>query len=336
MTSPPPSKSSVPVVITGTGRYNPAYVLTNEELERRVDTSDEWIRTRTGIKERRIAAAGEHNSDLATKAAQAAMDQAKVKASEVDLIICGTVTGDMAFPATSCLVQKNLGAHQATAFDLGAACTGFIYGLEIGKQLLQGGGYKTAVVIGSERISSVVDWTDRNTCVLFGDGAGAAVLTQREGEGGGILVTDTGSDGRFAHILNQPGGGTRTPITADNVNDRLATLKMSGKEVFRQAVGTMSTSCQKAMTRLGITIDDITLVIPHQANIRIIEAVGEKLSAPPEKVFKNVDRYGNSGAATVPMALDEAHREGRFKRGDKILLVAFGAGLTWGCTIIEW
>ena len=336
MSSPQSSNAPLPVSILGTGRYNPAYVLTNAELERRVDTSDEWITTRTGIKERRIAAAGEHNSDLATNAARAALEQAKVKPEDVDLIICGTVTGDMPFPATSCLVQKNIGAHHATAFDLGAACTAFIYGLEIGTRLIQSGSYKTAVVIGSERISSVVDWTDRNTCVLFGDGAGAAVLQQKAGLGRGILATDTGSDGRFAHILTQPGGGTRTPITAENVNDRLATLKMSGKEVFKQAVAAMVSSCHKAMKKAGVTIEDITMVIPHQANIRIIEAVGEKLKASPEKVFKNVQRYGNSGAATVAMALDEAHREGCFKRGDKILLVAFGSGLTWGCTIIEW
>jgi 3-oxoacyl-[acyl-carrier-protein] synthase III len=335
MSSHQPSKSG-PVIVIGTGRYNPTHVLTNAELERRVDTSDEWITTRTGIKERRIAAPGEHNSDMATKAAMAAMEQAKIKPADVDLIICGTVTGDMPFPATSCLVQKNLGAFQSTAFDLGAACTGFIYGLEIARQLIHGGNYHTAVVIGSERISSVTDWTDRNTCVLFGDGAGAAVLQRRAGTSRGILATDTGSDGRYAHILHQPGGGTRIPITTANVNDRLATLQMSGKEVFKQAVSSMTTSCQIAMEKAGVTIDDIALVIPHQANYRIIDAVGEKLKAPPERVYKNVQRYGNTGAAAVAMALDEAHREGRFKRGDKILLVAFGAGLTWGSTVIEW
>ncbi len=335
MSSHQPSKTA-PVIIIGTGRYNPAHVLTNAELERRVDTSDEWITTRTGIKERRIAAPGEHNSDMATKAALAAMEQAKVKAADVDLIICGTVTGDMPFPATSCLVQKNLGAFHSTAFDVGAACTGFLYGMEIGRQLIHGGNYKTAVVIGSERISSVTDWTDRNTCVLFGDGAGAVVLQRRDGTSRGILATDTGSDGRYAHILHQVGGGTRVPITTANVNDKLATLKMSGKEVFKQAVSAMSNSCQIAMEKAGVTIEDIALVIPHQANYRIIDAVGEKLKAPPERVYKNVQRYGNTGAAAVAMALDEAHREGRFKRGDKILLVAFGAGLTWGSTVIEW
>ncbi len=336
--SSPPAFDSTGVAVLGTGSYHPEYVLTNEEMARRVDTSDEWIVSRTGIKERRIAAPGEQNSDMATHAARAALEQAGLKPTDVDLIICGTVTGDMPFPATACLVQRNLGAENATAFDIGAACTAFIFALEMAKLLINGGGYTTALVIGSEKLSAVTDWTDRNTCVLFGDGAGAAVLRKGSGNGfgRGVLSSDTGTDGRYAHILNQPGGGTAVPITAENVGQRLATLKMAGREVFKQAIGAMVNSCKKALAKANVTIDEIALVIPHQANIRIIEAVGEKLKVPREKVFSNVHKFGNSGAAAVAMALDEAHREGRFKRGDKILLVAFGAGLTWGCAVVEW
>ncbi len=331
---PAPDQSAV--TILGTGSYKPEYVLTNAELEKSVDTTDEWITSRTGIKERRIAARNEQNSDMATKAALAAMEQSAVTASEIDLIICGTVTADMLFPSAACLVQRNIGAHSATAFDVGAACTGFITGLEIAKHLLIGGDFRTALVIGSEKISAVVDWTDRNTCVLFGDGAGAAILRITTGRGRGIIAIDSGSDGRFAHILNQPGGGSAVPITSENVNDRLATLKMSGKEVFKQAVIAMTGSCHKALAKAGLTIADVKLIIPHQANIRIINAIGEKLKAPADKVFVNLVRLGNSGAAAVAMALDDANRSGRFQRGDKILIVAFGAGLIWGCAVVEW
>ncbi len=325
--------------VLGTGRYNPERVLTNAELATMVDTSDEWITTRTGMKERRIAAEHEHTSVLGANAARAALEQAGVDASEVDLIICATVTGDMVFPATACFIQELLGARKATAFDLAAACTGFIYGLEVASQLLEGGVHRYALVIGAEKIGSVTDWTDRNTCVLFGDGAGAVLLGQpREGQvaGPGVLASASGTDGSLAHILNIPVGGTRTPLTPENYGKNLHKLQMSGKEVYRQAVGNMVAACQDAMRKAGLGPGDIKLIVPHQANLRIIDGVAERLKIPTEKVFINVQRYGNTGAAAVAMALDEAHREGRFGRGDKILLVAFGAGLTWGATVIEW
>ncbi len=310
-------------------------MLTNADLEKMVETSDEWITTRTGIRERRIAAEGEATSDLAVEAARRAMESAGVTAAEIDLIIVATITPDMMFPSTACLVQHKLGAVRAAAFDIEAACSGFVYALDIASHFVQSHTYDTVLVIGAEKMSSVVDWTDRNTCVLFGDGAGAAVLQNRP-QAHGLLTTCLGSDGGKAGLLELPGGGSACPSTADSVSRRMHYLRMDGKETFKNAVNAMVSAANEAMERCGLTIDQIRCVIPHQANQRILTAVGERLGAGPDQVFVNVDRYGNTSAASVGIALDEAVRSGRIRRGDLVLLVVFGAGLTWGAAVIEW
>jgi 3-oxoacyl-[acyl-carrier-protein] synthase-3 len=321
--------------IVGIGSYLPERVLTNADLERIVDTTDEWITSRTGIRERRMAAEGEHTSTMATAAARIALERAGVAAGDLDLIIVATITPDMPFPATACLVQEELGAAKAAAFDLEAACTGFLYALEIGRQFIESGTHKNVLIIGAEKLSSIIDWKDRNTCVLFGDGAGAAVLRRREGARG-VLATRLGSDGGKADALAMPGGGCRQPATVDSVNERIHFLKMEGKEVFKNAVNAMTAAAQEVLERSGLGIGDIRCIIPHQANQRIISAVGDRLGATEGQVFVNLQKYGNTSAASVAIALDEAVREGKIERGDKILLVAFGAGLTWGATVLEW
>ncbi len=323
------------VHIVGTGSYVPTRVLTNADLEKLVDTTNEWIITRSGIRERRIAADNECTSDMAVKAAHRALEQAGVNAAEVDLIICATITPDMPFPATACLIQQKLGAVRAAAFDMEAACSGFLYGLEIGQQFITSGTYDTVLVIGAEKLSAIVDWEDRSTCVLFGDGAGAAVLRSR-GEEHGILTTCMGADGSQADILMMPAGGARFPASKESVGGKMHHLKMSGKEVFKHAVVAMQTAAEEALRKCNLTINDIKCVIPHQANIRILEAIAERLGAPMEKVYVNLDRYGNVSAASVAIALDEAARQGRFQRGDLILLIVFGSGLTWASCVIQW
>jgi 3-oxoacyl-[acyl-carrier-protein] synthase-3 len=321
--------------ISGVGAYVPAKILTNADLAKMVDTSDEWITTRTGIKERHIAAENEFTSDLGTEAARRAMKMAGVTADQIDLIIVATITPDMPFPSTACLVQHKLGAKRAAAFDLEAACSGFIYALEIGQQFIMSRTYETVLVIGAEKLSSITDWTDRNTCVLFGDGAGAAILQNREGAHG-LLTAVMGADGSKADLLFMPGGGSRCPATVDSLNARQHFLRMEGKETFKNAVQAMQTAAEEALRRCEITVSQIKLIIPHQANRRIIDAVGERLGAKPEQLFVNVDKYGNTSAASVGIALDEAVSTGRVQRGDLILLVVFGAGLTWGAAVIEW
>lgn len=321
--------------IAGVGAYVPERILTNTELESMVETSDEWIRTRTGIRERRIAAENETTSDMAANAGRRAMEQAGVKADQVDLIIVATVTPDMPFPATACLVQEKLGAFGAAAFDIEAACSGFIYALEVGQQFIMSRTYDTVLVIGAEKLSTITDWQDRNTCVLFGDGAGAVVLQNREGAHG-LLTACMGADGRKSGLLEVPGGGSRHPATPASIDSRLHFIRMDGKETFKNAVTAMLTAAQESLRRCRIQIEDIACIIPHQANLRIIKAVGERLGAPPERVFVNVDKYGNTSAASVAIALDEAVRMGRIHRGDLILLVVFGGGLTWGAAVIEW
>jgi 3-oxoacyl-[acyl-carrier-protein] synthase-3 len=321
--------------ITGVGSYLPEKVLTNAELERMVETSDDWITTRTGIKERRIAAADESTSDLAAKAAVKAMKMAGVTADQLDLIIVASITPDMPFPNTACLVQQKIGAKRIPAFDIEAACSGFIYALEIGQQFIMSRTYETVLVIGAEKLSSITNWNDRNTCVLFGDGAGAAVLQHRPGSHG-LLTAVMGSDGSKANLLSMPAGGSRQPATVQTVTDKLHYLRMDGKETFKNAVQAMCGAAQEALKRCELDISRIKCVIPHQANLRIIDAVADRLGAKPEQIFINLHKYGNTSAASVAIAMDEAVRSGKVVHGDLILLVVFGAGLTWGAAVIEW
>jgi 3-oxoacyl-[acyl-carrier-protein] synthase-3 len=323
------------VSIIGTGSYVPEKVLTNADLSAMVDTSDEWITTRTGIKERRIAAKDENTSDMASKAALKAVEQANISPTEINLIIVATATPDMLFPATACFVQKKIGATNAACLDISAACAGFLFGIEIAQQFITSHTHDTVLVIGAEKLTSITNWTDRNTCVLFGDGAGAAILRHRGGSHG-VISTHIGSDGQFTDILFMPGGGSRCPITAENVGLNLNTIHMSGKEVYKQAVIAMMNAAKKALELAGLSIKDIACVIPHQANLRIIEAIADRLGIPLEKFYVNLDKYGNTSAAAVAIALDEANRSGRIKPGDYVLMVVFGGGLTWASTVIEW
>ncbi len=321
--------------ISGVGSYVPSRIITNADLEEIVETSDEWITSRTGIKARRVAGADEFTSDLAAHAAVRAMKKAGVKADQIDLIIVATITPDMPFPSTACLVQQKIGAHRAAAFDIEAACSGFIYALEIGQQFIMSRTYNTVLVIGAEKLSSIVDWTDRNTCVLFGDGAGAAILQNRP-NAHGLLTACMGADGQKADLLSMPGGGSRCPASTESVAAGLHYLRMDGKETFRNAVQAMNTAAHESLRRCELDISQIKCIIPHQANRRIIDAVSERLGARPDQVFVNLDKYGNTSAASVAIALDEAVELRNIQRGDLILLVVFGAGLTWGAAVIEW
>jgi len=321
--------------ITGTGSSVPEKVLTNFDLEKMVDTTDEWIVTRTGIRERRIAAEGEYTSTFATIAAERALEAAGVKAEEIDLIVVGTLTPDFPFPATACIVQQAIKATNAFCFDLSAACSGFIYALATAEKFMVSGQVKKALVIGAEVLSRIVDWNDRNTCLLFGDGAGAVVLEAVEGESG-ILSTHMHSDGNYWDILYQKGAGSRNPATQKNLDDGLVYLTMQGNEVFKLAVRAMGEVAQEALEANGLTADDVKLFIPHQANQRIVDSVGKRLGITGERVYVNLDRYGNTSAASIPIALDEAVRAGRLEEGDILLLDAFGGGLTWGSALVRW
>jgi 3-oxoacyl-[acyl-carrier-protein] synthase-3 len=321
--------------ISAVGAYVPERIVTNADLEKMVETSDEWITTRTGIKERRMAAEGEYTSDLATKAAISAMERAGVTAEQIDLIIVATITPDMPFPSTACLVQSKLGAKNAAAFDLEAACSGFIYAMEVGQQFIMSRTYNTVLIIGAEKLSSIIDWKDRNTCVLFGDGAGAVILQNRPNSHG-LLTACMGADGNKANLLSMPGGGSKHPATQASLDGRLHYLRMDGKETFKNAVNAMYTAASEALRRCELDITQIKCIIPHQANQRIIDAVGDRLDAKPEQLFVNLHKYGNTSAASVAIALDEAVTSGRVQRGDLVLLLAFGAGLTWGAAVIEW
>lgn len=323
--------------IIGTGSAVPQKILTNEDLEQIVDTSDEWITRRTGIKERRISTkdANESTTDLGTQAAQAALSAAGVSSDQIDTIIVATVTADRLFPSAACMVQKELGAHNAAAYDLSAGCSGFIYGLDNAKNSICSGSAKTILVIGAERLSSIVDWQDRGTCVLLGDGAGAVVLRQ-DPEVGGILSTHIKSDGRFWDFLYSSNGNASQHQMLMEVDFKPFSLKMEGNRLFKQAVGSMANIGQEALAANGLTQEDIKLVIPHQANLRILQAVSEKLKLPMEKVFTNLHKYGNTSSASIPIALDEAYRGGQIERGDHILFLSFGAGLTWGAAVIKW
>lgn len=321
-------------MILGTGRSVPDRILTNADLERMVDTTDHWIMERTGIRERRIVEPGTALSSLAGAAARAALADAGVAAGEIDLIILGSVTGDMKFPATACIVQDLIGAKHAVAFDLSAACSGFIYSLQVASALMATMGYRRALVIGGEILSSMVNWRDRDTCVLFGDGAGAVVLGPAEG-GKGILHTCLGSDGAFVNLLYNPGCGSVNPPTPENVAQNLHTIHMAGREVFRHAVTAMANSMQQVLQETGIKAEELDLLIPHQANLRIIEALAKRFNIASDKVYVNVDRYGNTSAASIPIAIDEARRSGRIAPGDLVGLVTFGAGLTWASALVR-
>jgi 3-oxoacyl-[acyl-carrier-protein] synthase-3 len=321
--------------VIGTGAYLPDRRLTNQELERTVETSDRWIVERTGIRERRIAAPDEATSDLATAAGRQALAAAGVPTSSVELIIVATATPDMLFPSTACLVQERLGAKQAFAFDLSAACTGFLYALAVADQYIRAGTYRTVLVIGAEVLSRMIDWTDRTTCILFGDGAGAVVV-QAERGARGVLSSHLHSDGALWDLIHIPGGGSRRPPSAETVANRMNFVKMKGSETFRVAVRALEEVAREALAANGLSTDDLALLIPHQANLRILQAVAERLGLPAEKVVINVDRYGNTSAASIPIALDEAVRAGRVRPNDLLLLEAFGAGLTWGAAVVRW
>jgi 3-oxoacyl-[acyl-carrier-protein] synthase-3 len=321
--------------ITGTGSAVPDMIRTNFDLEKMVDTTDEWIVTRTGIRERRIAVDGEYTSTFATRAAERALDMAGVSAAEIDLIIVATISGDFPFPSTACIVQNNLGAKKAAAFDISAACSGFIYGLSIADNAIRGGTARKALVIGAEVLSRIIDWSDRNTCLLFGDGSGAVVIEACESEQG-ILSTHLHSDGSYWELLHQPGCGSRNPAVQKTLDDRNVFLKMQGNEVFKLAVRAMEDAALQALEQNSLTPSDIDIFIPHQANLRIIDAIGKRLGLSSDKVFVNIDHYGNTSAASIPLALDEANRKGLIKAGDIALIDAFGGGLTWGSALVRW
>ncbi len=323
------------VSIVATGAYVPERVMTNADLEQIVDTTDEWIYTRTGIRERRIAAENEATSDMAAAAARKAMHDGGIEPDRIGLIVVATCTPDMAFPSTACFVQKQIGARHAACMDLSAACSGFLYALEVGRQFVSTCGVQTALVIGAEKMSMVMDWSDRTTCVLFGDGAGAAIL-QAKGSSFGVFPGVLGADGTLSNLLSIPGGGSRNPPSQVVLDERMNCLKMAGREVFKHAVTNMAAAAQEALRRCNATIEDVSCIIPHQANARIIQAIGQRIGAPLEKFYLNVDRYGNTSAASVIMALDEASRNGRIQRGDLVLLVVFGGGFTWAATLLEW
>ncbi len=332
--SPTAPSHTKKVGIVGLGFYVPEKVLTNHDLERMVETSDEWIKTRTGIEERRIAERGQGTSDLSAEAAKRAMKSAKVDPSEIDLLIVATSTPDAPLPSTACVLQEKIGTHRAAAFDLAAACAGFLYGLVTAEQFIKTGVYKTVLVVGADLISSFIDWTDRSTCVLFGDGAAAAVL--RESDSGVILSSVIGSDGRHADLLKICAGGSKTPASQETVKNKQHYLQMSGSEVFKLAVRGMTEAVTQALQKANVRIEDIACFIPHQANLRIIDAITERLKLPKEKIFVNLQKYGNTSAASCAIALCEAIASGKVKKKDKVVLATFGSGLVWGAMVLEW
>lgn len=321
--------------IIGTGSCLPPNIITNKDLEKMVDTSDEWIVSRTGIRERRVVDEDTATSDLATVAARRALDDAGLEPSDIDMIIVATVTPDMNFPSTACLVQSNLGADHCPAFDLEAACSGFLYGFIVASQFIMTGVHKNILVIGAECLSKFLNWKDRNTCVLFGDGAGAAVVSRVE-EGYGMLSHCMGADGEGGKHLLLEAGGSRKPASLETVKNDLHYVQMEGSEVFKFAVRIMAKASEQVVELAGLTKKDVDFLVPHQANIRIIEGARKRLNLPEEKVYVNLDRYGNMSAASVPVALDEASRTKAIKKGDRLILVAFGGGLTWAACMLRW
>jgi len=322
------------VSIIGTGSYVPEKVLTNKDLEKIVETTDEWIHSRTGMRERHIAAPDQAASDLGAEAARAALADAGISADEVDLIIVATLSPDMFFPSTACFVQEKIGAKNAYCYDLGAACSGFLYAMDSARNQIVSGAIKTALVIGSEVMSTFIDWEDRSTCILFGDGAGAAVL-QAGGEGRGIMKSVMGSDGSLADLLWTPGGGSRNPPSHEMIDQKQQYLKMKGREVFKHAVVRMTEAVLEALEKNDVTVDEIKCFIPHQANIRIIDSIAKRLGIA-DRMYTNVEKYANTSSAALAIALDEAGRDGTLKKGDLVALTVFGGGFTWGANVLEW
>ena len=319
--------------IAGTGSFVPEKVLTNLDLTKMVDTSDEWITVRTGIKQRRIAADGQTTASMAITACGRALEDAGVSAADVDAIICATITPEMPLPATACFIQDQLGAAKAAAFDIAAACSGFVYGLEVGKLFIESGQYKNVLVVGSETLSRITDYQDRNSCILFGDGAGAVLLRATSDAQRRILYTHLESDGQRWNLLQLPGGGSRYPISQEVLEKRLQYMKIQGRAIYKFAVNAMQQLIVDALKACNLSMDDVTLIVPHQVNQRIIDSAMEKLGFPSERVYVNIDRYGNTSSASVPIALDEAKRTGKIAPGDTLVMVAFGGGLTWASAV---
>ncbi|WP_425448956.1 beta-ketoacyl-ACP synthase III [Dethiothermospora halolimnae] len=329
-----PNNNLTGVGIIGTGSYVPEKIMTNEDLEKLVDTSDEWITKRTGIKERRILDKDKATSHMVIEAGKKAMEDAKISPEDVDAIIVTTVTPDMAFPSTACIAQEKLGCVNASAFDLEAACSGFIYGLSVAYGYISSNMYNNVLVVSADALSRITDWTDRGTCVLFGDGAGAAIIS-RVPENKGILSLDIGADGSGAGYLELPAGGSKNPATMETVNNKMHYLKMEGNEVFKFAVRKMNEASRKVIKEAGLELEDIDFLVPHQANIRIINSSRKKLKLDKDKVYVNLDKYGNMSSASIPVALDEAIKSNKIKKGDNVILVGFGGGLTWGSCLIR-
>ena len=321
-------------ILRGIGSYVPERKVDNQELSKKVDTSDEWIRTRTGIKERRFAAENENTSDLALEASRRALEDAGVSPEKIDLVVVATITPDMAFPSTACLLQHKLGIPKVACFDLEAACSGFLYALDVADGMLSSGRYECALVVGAEKLSSIMDWEDRTTCVLFGDGAGAAVLT-KEGEGAEMIGFQCGADGSNPSLLHQPAGGSMQPASQETVDSRGHFLKMNGREIFKSAVRVMERAAIELLEKHGFEKNEVDHVIPHQANARIVESLSQRLEIPLDRFYCNLHKFGNTSAASIPLALDEAYKSETFKKGDLGLLVAFGAGLTWSATLVR-
>ena len=329
-------KSSQSIVISGIGAYKPAKVLTNDDLSKMVDTTDEWIVTRTGIKERRIAKENEKPSVMACEAAKLAIERTGINKEDIDLVIVATMTPDVPYPATACFVQQQLGLKDVPAFDVQAACSGFLYGTEVAYRMMLGGVYKHVLLIGTEKLSSALNWEDRRTCILFGDGAGAVVLSKRDVDGFGILDSKLGTDGEKAEILYQPAGGAAMPATLESVEKKQHFLKMNGKEVFKHAIRRAEAGIIEILQENELTVEDVSYFVPHQANIRIIEALSTRLKAPINRFLTNLHEMGNTSAASIPLAMNDGAERGLFKKGDIILMVAFGAGLTWATTLLKW
>ena len=331
------SSAELAVFIRAIGVHTPERKLTNAELSTMVDTSDEWIKTRSGIAERRIAGPNENPSDMGAKAAAKALERAGLTPADVDLLIVATMTPDVPFPSTACLLQAKLGLRRdIPCFDVSAACSGFVYALQVAKDMMRSGSYRRALVVGAEKLSSVVDWSDRTTCVLFGDGAGAVLLETTPEKNVGLLGNILGADGNNAELLHCAGGGSAAPATADSLRDGKHFLRMNGKEVFRHAVRVMAESCERVLAKCDVKSAQVAWFIPHQANSRILEAVASQLNVDMDRFPSNLERYGNTSAASIPLALEEAWKDGKIKHGDLVLIVAFGAGLTWGATLLRW